>query len=32
MGELKEVNNPVFVKALKDFVSEYKIENILKHL
>ena len=27
MGELKEVNNPVFVKALKDFVSEYKMKN-----
>src|SRR5690606_37618037 len=27
MGELKEVNNPVFVKALKDFVSQYKMKN-----
>ena len=27
LGELKEVNNPVFVKALKDFVSEYKMKN-----
>jgi len=27
MGELKEVNNPVFVKALKDFVSKYKMKN-----
>lgn len=26
MGELKEINNPEFVKALKDFVSEYKLK------
>lgn len=27
MGELKEVNNPVFVKALQDFVNEYRMKN-----
>lgn len=27
MGELKEVNNPVFVKALQNFVSEYRMKN-----
>lgn len=26
-GELKEVNNPEFVKALQDFVTEYKKKN-----
>ncbi|WP_177765338.1 hypothetical protein [Flavobacterium sp. I3-2] len=27
MGELKEVNNPEFVKALQNFVTEYKLKN-----
>lgn len=26
-GELKEINNPIFVKALQEFVAHYKINN-----
>jgi len=26
VGELKEVNNPEFVKALQDFVTEYRLK------